>query len=536
MLPAFRIFALVSRKSIWFLAAFLATALTALILVQLIWINDAVAVQERQFDQMINQAMGNIISKLEEYETVAYLEEELEKDLSVGETLVTEEDLPPQNRTTTLGLGSEDMPEEGQFTNDPFYSLQDYDFLTGDTMVLLSGRSLYEVNRSPSHSRTVISQADLIQNYEQLYANRRVFVERVFNRMVRYEGPIEDRLSRVMLDTLISKEIGSLGLDLDFEYAVQTATGQYRMPSQNFDPQSEEKTYSSLLYPQDIITTPNFLTLYLIGQRSYVFRSVSLMAGVSLILIFILLVISFISIYIIVRQKKLSEIKNDFISNMTHELKTPISTISLASQMLADATIAPESKNTGQISALLMEESKRLGLQVEKVLQMSIFDEGKIRLRFKMLDARALLHRVLDSFTLLIQQRGAFVDLDLQLDDRRIRGDETHVSNVISNLVDNALKYSPEEPRILISAENQSRGILIRVKDQGMGMSREHRKKIFEKFYRIPQGNIHNVKGFGLGLSYVKKIVEEHHGWIRVESEIRKGSEFSVFLPYNQDK
>ncbi len=402
-------------------------------------------------------------------------------------------------------------------------------------MVLLPRTSLYDDNRSPSHSRTLISQADLIRNYKQIFANKRVFVERVFNKMVSFEGPIETRVPKVLLDTLLQNEINSLDILLPYEYAVKTLQG-YSLQSKSFDISSTEKTYTSLLFPQDLITTPNFLVIYFIGQKNYIFKSVSLMAGISLVLIFLLLIISFITIYVIFRQKKLSEIKNDFVSNMTHELKTPISTISLASQMLSDQSISVNTESLDRISSLIREESKSLGVQVEKVLQMSIFDQGKMRLKNKQIDIDQLINRVVDSFSLQFQQEKATTELHLNAEHNTVDGDEVHLSNIISNLLDNALKYSSDDPRITITSRSGRNGISIKITDNGIGMSKDQRKRVFEKFYRVPQGNIHTVKGFGLGLSYVKKIVDEHHGKISVDSELKKGSEFSLFLPYNQEK
>lgn len=525
-----------SRKSIWFLASFSAIALTALIVVQLVWINDGITVQEKQFDQLITQSLNKIINKLEEYETLSYLEEELLSeqlvDYQSSEIILSNQSTP---RKANYGLGSDADSMSYISDSEPYRSSEELGLMAGDTMVLL-GNSLYDANRAPSHSRTMISQSDLIRNYEQLFANKRVFVERVFNRMIRYEGPIESRLPRVMLDTLLQKEINSLDIELSYEYAVKTSQGRHTLQSTGFNKRINEKQYTGLLFPQDLITTPNFLVIYFNGQRSYIFQSVSLMAGVSLILILFLLIISFIAIYIIVRQKKLSEIKSDFVSNMTHELKTPISTISLASEMLSDQSFDVDSKGLDRISSLIREESKSLGIQVEKVLQMSIFDQGKMRLKQKEIDIDQLIYRVTDSFSLQFQQKNAQIKLDLNAEQKTLEGDEIHLSNVISNLLDNALKYSTSDPIISISTKLGKKGIAISIKDNGIGMSKEHKKKVFEKFYRVPQGNVHTVKGFGLGLSYVKKIIEEHHGRISVDSEMTKGSEFTLVLPYYQDR
>ncbi len=525
-----------SRNSIWFLASFSAIALTALIIVQLVWIRDGIAVQEKQFDQLIVQSLNQIINKLEEYETISYLEEEVvnERNLDIIDSPSPADNQRPFEQAT-LGLGNEDDSLNLFDESEDFRLSSEYGLITGDTMVLLPGYSLYDLNKSPSHSRSLISQADLISNYEQVYANKRVFVERVFNRMVRYEGQIEARLPKVMLDTLVQNEIKNLGIELPFEYAVRTGEGRYTLQSAGFTSKIDEKLYSSLLFPQDIITTPNFLVIYFLGQKNYIFKSVSLMAGISLILIFLLLIISFIAVWVIVRQKKLSEIKNDFVSNMTHELKTPIATISLASQMLSDGTIAAEQKNMERISGIIREESKSLGLQVEKVLQMSIFEQGKMKLKHSIINPDALIERVIDSFSLQLQQLQANTTLNLNCSEKTIEGDEIHLINVISNLVDNALKYSGDKPEIAISSQADRKGVTIKIRDRGMGITKEQKRRIFEKFYRVPQGNVHNVKGFGLGLSYVKKIIDEHHGKIWVDSELGLGTEFTLFLPYKQE-
>lgn len=518
------------------LASFAAIALIALIVVQFAWINGAIGVQERQFDQLINQSITQIVSKLEEYEILRYLEEELAED-TAGE-------IPPRsakhiNPTTKAGISYGLGEDEGNtllFDDiEPYRTINQLDLLSGDTLVFLHGTSLYDINRSPSHTRSIISKADLVGNYEQLYANKRVYLESVFNSMIRYEGTIESRLPQMELDTVIQSEINLLQLNLPYEYSVKTARGNYSLSSKGFNSETPDKKYVGLLYPQDLITTPNFLVLYFTGQRSYIFRSVSLMAEVSLILIFLLLILSFISTYVIIRQKKLSEIKNDFVNNMTHELKTPISTISLASQMLADSTIPNNSEKLSHISGLIGDESKRLAIQVEKVLQMSILDQGQMKLKHNKLDIDQMLTKVVETFGLQLQQKNAKTILNLNSLNISIEGDNVHLTNVFYNLLDNALKYSKDEPIINISSKTVRQGVIIKIRDNGIGISKDHKKRIFEKFFRVPTGNIHNIKGFGLGLSYVKKIIDEHHGKVSVDSEINKGSEFTIFLPYHRD-
>jgi signal transduction histidine kinase len=234
------------------------------------------------------------------------------------------------------------------------------------------------------------------------------------------------------------------------------------------------------------------------------------------------------------KQKKLSEIKTDFINNMTHELKTPISTISLASQLLADPNIPIENKNIEHLSRLLLDESKRLSAHVEKVLHIAVFEKNSLRLRLKIINVHELIEQAINNFSIQLKNKNGKVYTHLEATTPLVEADEAHLTNIIINLLDNAIKYSDKDPVITITTMNNDHGIVVSVKDNGMGISKENLNKIFDQFYRVPTGNVHNVKGFGLGLSYVKKMVEAHHGKIWVESTIGEGSTFSIYLPFNQ--
>ena len=254
------------------------------------------------------------------------------------------------------------------------------------------------------------------------------------------------------------------------------------------------------------------------------------------ILTSLLIAIFAYTIFIIFRQKKLSQIKNDFINNMTHELKTPISTISLASQMLQDGSISTTPKTIEHISQVINQESKRLSYQVEKVLQMAIFNEGRLKLRFKELDMNELVRGVIGNFELRVKNSNGDIRSDLQAKNDLIKGDEVHITNVVFNLLDNAVKYSHEIPDITVTTESWKESLVLSVADKGIGIPKEHHSQIFERFYRVPTGNVHNVKGFGLGLSYVKKIVDAHNGKIIVESVPNKGTKFSIYFPLVNNK
>jgi two-component system, OmpR family, phosphate regulon sensor histidine kinase PhoR len=221
---------------------------------------------------------------------------------------------------------------------------------------------------------------------------------------------------------------------------------------------------------------------------------------------------------------------------MTHEFKTPISTISLASQMLKDTSVAKTPSTLTHISGVIQDESKRLSFQVEKVLQMAIFDKGKASLKLKKLDINELVHGVVNTFRIKVESQNGTIVEKLEAKNPTANVDEVHFTNVIFNLLDNALKYKRGTPIFHVKTWNRPTGIVIQIQDNGLGISKENLKKIFEKFYRVPTGNIHNVKGFGLGLAYVKKIVDDHGAEIIVESELNVGTKFEIFLPLKSNK
>jgi two-component system phosphate regulon sensor histidine kinase PhoR len=216
---------------------------------------------------------------------------------------------------------------------------------------------------------------------------------------------------------------------------------------------------------------------------------------------------------------------------MTHELKTPISTISLASQMLQDGSISNTPSMINHVSNIINQESKRLSFQVEKVLQMAVFNEGRLKFKFKEFDVNEMIKTVVENFELKVKSKNGTLKADISEEDLIVKGDEVHITNVIFNLLDNAVKYSNEIPEIEVSTKKIKDYIVISVHDNGIGIPKEHQTQIFDRFFRVPTGNVHNVKGFGLGLSYVKKIVDSHDGKITVESALNKGTKFSILLP-----
>ena len=253
---------------------------------------------------------------------------------------------------------------------------------------------------------------------------------------------------------------------------------------------------------------------------------------ISIILIIVIVYSFTYTIATIFRQKRLSEMKNDFINNMTHEFKTPISTIALACEALSDKDLRGSGEMLDSYLSMIEEENKRLAGMAEKILQTAVIDKGQLKMNRETINLHEIIADVIKNLRIQVEIKDGEIKRRFKATRPLIEGDKVHVTNLIYNLLDNANKYSPKKPAIRIITENTGSGVTITIEDNGIGIGKNEQKKIFDKLYRVPTGNIHEVRGFGLGLSYVKAIVEEHHGKISLESEPNKGSRFKVFLPF----
>jgi len=517
-----------SRKAIWILTIISSIALIGLITIQIYWIKEAIDVKEKQFSQLVNKVMVQVVNKLETLETwnvaLTLLNQEIINNDSTN-TRTIPENLYASLPGSGFGVGEEFyLDEQGRNIN----ISTKIDLMTG-TVVFLTKDSLNYDSSDPDNVNNIIDRQELNERFKQIKKN--IFIENIVENMVNYNIRIEDRITKAKIDSLLSVECADMEIDLDYEFAVRDGEFNYVIQTEDFRRNTDQEIFEMRLFPRDIIPTPSFLMLYFPHRSGYFFKSMSFISIYSIILTVSIILIFSITIIIIFRQKMLSEIKADFINNMTHELKTPISTISLASQMLTDKSIPKKESLMQHISGIIDEESKRLGYQVEKVLQMSLFDKGKIDLKIKELSLNELISSVVNTFFIQIEKEGGKLVTDLCDENLRVKADELHLTNVIYNLLDNAVKYCNNIPDITIGTKIVNNGVKIFVTDKGIGITKESQLKIFDKFFRVPTGNLHDVRGFGLGLSYVKKIIEEHRGSITVSSEINKGSHFEILLP-----
>jgi two-component system phosphate regulon sensor histidine kinase PhoR len=302
--------------------------------------------------------------------------------------------------------------------------------------------------------------------------------------------------------------------------------------SSNFRKDLIEKGNAYILFQADIYTSPEYLLIYFPHEKQFLLTELWGMLLISIILIIVIVYSFMYTIATIFRQKRLSEMKNDFINNMTHEFKTPISTISLACEALSDKDLRGSGEFLDSYLSMIQEENKRLAGMAEKILQTAVIDKGQLKMNKEIIDLHEIITDVIKNLRIQVEIKDGEIKRRLKAGRAKIEGDRVHVTNLVYNLLDNANKYSPKKPLILISTENANNGIVMTIEDHGIGIGKNEQKKIFDKLYRVPTGNIHEVRGFGLGLSYVKAIVEEHHGKISLESEANKGSKFRVFLPF----
>ena len=347
------------------------------------------------------------------------------------------------------------------------------------------------------------------------------------------EKNLEERLKRIDLKQVIADRLLDKGIKVSFEFAIKE-NGQFILTSDNFFNQHSDYSYTRKLF---LGNSKSQGTLFLIfpDQTHDLLSSVYLLLP-SLIITMLLVLCFGFCIAVIIRQKKLSAIKNDFINNMTHEFKTPIATISLAAQMLKDGVVNNSPEAIDHIAGIIRDESKRLTFQVEKVLQTALFTETRMKLKLKNINLNEVVENLLTKFSLRIEDKGGQLYSHLEAERDEVYADDVHINNVISNLLDNAIKYCAKVPEISVYTRNKGDEIIISVIDNGIGIAAKEQKLIFERFYRVSTGNLHDVKGFGLGLSYVKTVVEAHGGRILVESAEGKGSRFDIILPLTSKK
>jgi two-component system phosphate regulon sensor histidine kinase PhoR len=346
-----------------------------------------------------------------------------------------------------------------------------------------------------------------------------------------FTAMINDTVNPYLLESLLRNEFIHRNLKVNFEYVIydcftdSIVFGDYITLDDTDKDQLQSKSYN-MKWDRD----GHYFGVYFPSKESYIMSKMGIWVFSSSVILIIVIFFAY-TINVILKQKRLSEIKNDFINNITHEFKTPISTISLSAEVLLNPNIISEPERLKNYAKIIQEENNRLKNQVDKVLQLATLDKDTLKLENEDVDLHELIEQSVKSFGLIVQQREGKIVCKLNAEKHTFFGDKVHISNILYNLIDNAIKYSPVKPEILISTNQYKEGIEISIKDNGIGISKEGQKHIFDKFYREPTGDVHDIKGFGLGLNYVKTIVEAYNGKVKLITKENEGSTFVIKLP-----
>ncbi|MBC6365446.1 two-component sensor histidine kinase [Algoriphagus sp. AK58] len=548
---------------------------------QYYWVRNAIRINQERFDQNVLQALSRTVNELEKGETSDVLLSQLIKDPVLKETIFKKIDPIELQINTSPTYSRPSMVDTMLMAPVPqvsstfrrmllsrgldisiFEELENFfaymtpeiasTMFTPDEMQILlqeKERQLEYLSKIPAFS------TDRPQRYNGLVPQMRAeinlsedaldkikktnikieLMNQAWAELAEGQKEILNRLDTSQVRRLLKNQLMEKGITEDFELGIQNDQGQIVGLGPISDPSVlKNQGVQAKLFPNDILGKDNFLFVYFPEKSNHVFRQVWLPISSSIIFILVIIFCFVYAIRVIIRQKALSDIKNDFINNMTHEFKTPLATVSLAVEALQDPELSNHDKFRTRYLGIIKDENKRLVSQVEKVLQAAALDKNDFKLKIESINLTDLLESTVEHIGLQVENRGGTIEFQNHLKNPEIEGDAFHLTHIFNNLLDNANKYSKESPKIKVIAKDDQDQVIVTIQDQGIGMSKDAVKKIFDKFYRVPTGNVHDVKGFGLGLSYVKTMLEAHKGGIYVQSEPGKGSTFTINLPKKQ--
>ncbi|MEQ8684607.1 MAG: HAMP domain-containing sensor histidine kinase [Imperialibacter sp.] len=541
-----------SKNTLRWIIALMSVALMGLVAFQLYWIDAVIEVNQERFRKDVQTALTNAVDKLERQEAMLVAFDNFNSNIKFRSVTP----MAPGNvryiestyKKWEVKSGEEPVEASQKIKKLPYGVQYQFESNEGDNIYVVQDTSVLVVPSSPGDgfsgftftSEIGDSTHFAVGQYKktiQKAAQKTEMIQVALHELLFEKPTISNRIDPHQLDSLLASELENKGINTEYDYSiVDEESGKIVLASTNYQPKTGRHTeFRASLFPNDLLGEGSTLLISFPNQKSFLLQKIwTSMASSAVLLVTIIFCFGY-AVQTIIKQKKISEIKNDFINNMTHEFKTPISTVALACEALQDEQVAVQPTFQKRYLKIISEENKRLGLQVEKVLQMAALDRKDFKLKLESVDINDLIEKAIDNVVLQVQKRNGTIATEMKANPAKIPGDQMHLTNIIHNLLDNANKYSPEDPEILVKTSNSKNGIVITVEDHGLGMSKESAQKIFDRFYRVPTGNLHDVKGFGLGLAYVKTMVEAHGGTIEVKSELKKGSTFEIHLPYGSE-
>ena len=518
-------------------------ALIGLIAIQVYWVNNAINLGEQRFEQSVNEALNNVVLRLEKQSAAARITRKFNLR---KQGIVTASLRNPIAKSKQLV--SDSLNDKTNYllknSNVNVKIIEEYASDSNGVAVKKSRQKEYSSDTTSGNfdARIKTDGPSFFQQFssgsnQNWITHKNSMVNDIFDELISvnvYNG-FAPKVDTLLIDSVLKFELLQKGVSAKYFFGIANSK---LAPSDSMKMSDREKKvfespFKINLSPDNIFIKPQFLSVYFPNQRHYLLSSMWVLLFVSVGFMLALIFSFYYTISTIFQQKKLSQIKNDFISNMTHEFKTPISTISLAVEVLNDKSVEKSQERVSNYVKMIGDENKRLSLLVENILQTAILDKGEFKLKIQSIDIHTLIEQTFTNIELQVENKEGQITSHLDATRHIINADRIHITNILFNLIDNALKYSKENPEIIVSTRNDDEGVFISVKDNGIGISKENQKRIFDTMYRVPTGNIHNVKGFGLGLSYVKAVVIKHGGSIKVESDLGKGSTFTLYLPFD---
>ena len=512
-----------NKKAIWIIIGLMGAALIGIVLLQMYWIRWSIQLNQQQFDKEIFSALNRVSEKLQDAEDMRN-NLEVFNYINTYPSSVWEQEFYQKVEEKDGNLSVELSISNGTSIDS-----------------MMKENLLAHLTDNDQECNCANCQRERFERYE---AQEKYRQKLLINKLINPE-PITRRIDLKYLDGAIKQELANRGIDIHYNYGVFSrnensfviTNGHYVVSDNN--PKVVQAGWKNLvnshykvhLFPNDM-TSPGFLMIHFPSKVSLVWGSVWKTLLASIIFTGIILFCFAYTIQVIFFQKKVSEMKTDFINNMTHEFKTPIATISLAADSITSPMVMGNNDKIERFAGIIKQENKRMNSQVEKVLQMAQIDKKDFQLKLTDVNLHEVITQAVSHANLQVEGKGGSVTTDLKAERPIVEGDVTHLTNIIHNLLDNANKYSPQAPEISVHTRNVSNGVEVVVKDNGIGMNKDALKHIFDKFYRVHTGNLHDVKGFGLGLSYVKALMTAHKGQIDVKSELGKGSSFILVFPY----
>jgi len=552
----------------------MAISILGIIAVQLIWVNNALKVKNELFNRSVNEALTNTVKKLEDIQNFKVISNLAFNDSipdkitdpgnNIEEHIIRREKAkqrPVQivKKTKTIN-GKKSIEISVDAGNSNQSSLKSYTYTTNGESAG-SSRVVVSSSNQSALGMVFIVNDTVVTNIDSLFGISKIRIDSMLSELDSF-SPEEIALSKRirkksaalkkmanqavteiymwdakeidlnLLQKVLTDELHDKDIPIDFEFGINN-NSEWDFPAGITDSAKLVNTpFKVNLYPNDIFQKNLKLAIFFPGRDSFVYRSLNWLLVASFLFSLFILITFSLSVFYILRQKKISEMKSDFINNMTHEFKTPIATISVASDSIVNEKVLSNPERIKYFAGMIKKENTRMNRQVEDILTIARLDKKDFEFNWEAVDIHELINDAIQGIILQVEKRGGKVDVRLDAVNPMVTTDKMHATNVVYNLLDNAIKYSAAAPEITVTTENQTNGVLISVTDRGIGMTKAVQGKIFERFYRQASGNIHNVKGFGLGLSYVKAVVEANHGTILVSSEPGKGSKFELFLPF----